>query len=95
MDVTFASDLVTFDGSLVAIVWPDPADVRAGVKYGPSGTEFTGTLIVGSGSSATPEEIAAAVVTALQATTIPVDVKKINTVTLTGAGVSGDPMRPA
>lgn len=24
-------------------VWPDPADVKAGVQYGPTGTEYTGT----------------------------------------------------
>jgi hypothetical protein len=31
---------------------PDPADVRLGVMYGPTGTEYTGTLVVGGGGSA-------------------------------------------
>lgn len=47
----------------------------------------------GAGPSAA--EIAAAVLTALQGTTIPVDVTKINHVTLTGAGTAANPMRPA
>ena len=38
---------------------------------------------------------AAAVLAALQGTTIPVDVTKINHVTLTGAGTAANPMRPA
>ena len=95
MSITVDSSLVTVDGEIVGLTLPDAVDVRSGITYGPTGADYTGTLIVGGGSSATPEEIAAAVVTALQATTIPVDVKKINTVTLTGSGVSGDPMRPA
>ena len=40
------------------------------------------------------ESIAAAVLSALQGTTIPVDVKKINAVQLTGSGTQLDPMRP-
>jgi hypothetical protein len=40
-------------------------------------------------------DIADEVMARLAATTIPVDVKKINAVTLTGAGTSGNPMRPA
>ena len=47
----------------------------------------------GAGPSAA--EIAAAVLAALQGTTIPVDVTKINHVTLTGAGTAANPMRPA
>lgn len=39
--------------------------------------------------------IAAAVVAALGATTIPVDVRKVNAIALTGTGAPGDPMRPA
>ena len=31
-------------------VWPNPSDVTAGVVYGPTGTEYTGTKIGGSGS---------------------------------------------
>ena len=47
------------------------------------------------GSGPTAAQIAAEVLAVLQAETIPVDVRKINAVTLTGAGTSGDPMRPA
>lgn len=43
----------------------------------------------------TAEQIAAAVLAALSATTIPVDVKKVNAVTLTGDGTTGNPMRPS
>lgn len=42
----------------------------------------------------TAEQIAAAVLSALNATAIPVDVTKINHVTLTGAGTPANPMRP-
>ena len=52
-------------------VYPDPSDVRLGVAYGPTGTEYTGTMTGGAGLSAA--DIAAAVVSALQGTTIPVD----------------------
>lgn len=47
------------------------------------------------GGGPTAAQIAAEVLAVLQAETIPVDVRKINAVTLTGAGTSGDPMRPA
>ena len=53
---------------------------------------FSTTAVGGSGPSA--ESIAAAVLAALQGTTIPVDVKKINAVQLTGSGTQLDPMRP-
>ena len=43
----------------------------------------------------TADQIASAVLAALQGTTIPVDVTKINHVTLTGAGTAANPMRPA
>ena len=46
-----------------------------------------------SGPSA--EMIAAAVLSALETTTIPVEVKKINGVVLAGSGTPADPMRPA
>ena len=94
MDITFDSPLVTFDGALVALVLPDQVDVRTGVQYGPSGADYTGALIVG-GAYPTPAEISAAVLSALNATAIPVDVKKVNGVTLQGAGVTGNSMRPA
>lgn len=49
----------------------------------------------GLGDYPTTGEIAAAVVTALQATTIPVNVTQVNHVTLQGSGIPADPMRPA
>jgi hypothetical protein len=33
-----------------APLWPDPADVRAGVVYGPTGTEYVGTMTGGGGN---------------------------------------------
>ena len=54
---------------------------------------YVTTSIGGSGPSA--DQIAAAVLATLQATTIPVDVTRINHVTLAGAGTEDDPMRPA
>ena len=43
----------------------------------------------------TKEGIASAVVSDLQATTIPVNVTQVNSVTLQGSGIPADPMRPA
>lgn len=51
------------------------------------------TSVGGSGPSA--ESIAAAVIAALQGTTIPVNVTQVNSVTLQGSGIPSDPMRPA
>ena len=73
--------------------YPDPSDVRLGVTYGPTGTEYTGTMTGTSGQSAS--DIAAAVVAALGATTIPVNTVQINSKPLTGSGTPADPMRPA
>ena len=56
-------------------------------------TAYTTTAVGGSGPSA--ESIAAAVLAALQATTIPVNVTQVNHVTLQGSGIPADPMRPA
>lgn len=53
---------------------------------------FSTTAVGGSGPSA--ESIAAAVLAALQGTTIPVNVKQVNSVTLQGSGIPSDPMRP-
>lgn len=77
------------------VVWPLSSDVRLGVTYGPTGAEYTGTMAEGGGTYPSAESIAAAVVAALQGTTIPVDVTKINHVTLQGAGTPANPMRPA
>ena len=35
------------DGSVAGLVWPDPSTVQAGVTYGPTGTEYTGTAVSG------------------------------------------------
>lgn len=77
------------------VVWPLSSDVRLGVIYGPTGTEYTGTMAEGGGTYPTAESIAAAVVSALQGTTIPVNITQVNHVTLQGSGIPADPMRPA
>lgn len=56
-------------------------------------TAYTTTAVGGSGPTA--ESIAAAVVSALQATTIPANIKQVNDVTVQGAGTPANPMRPA
>lgn len=48
----------------------------------------------GGGGGATPEQIAAAILAAAQATPIHANVKEVNNVEITGTGVSGDSMRP-
>lgn len=48
----------------------------------------------GLGDYPTTGEIAAAVVTALQATTIPVNIKQVNDVTVQGAGTKLNPWQP-
>lgn len=52
-------DVGVFSISVSSGVWPQAADVRLGITYGPTGTEYTGTLTGGTG--ATAEQIAAAV----------------------------------
>ena len=74
----------------MSILFDDPVALFDDPNY-----TFDGEPVGGSGTYPSAAEIAAAVVAALQATSIPVDVKKINSVTLTGAGVAGNPMRPA
>jgi hypothetical protein len=54
---------------------------------------FSTTAVGGSGPSA--ESIAAAVLSALQATTIPVNVTQFNGSPTQGSGSPGDPVRPA
>lgn len=51
--------------------------------------------ITSGGAGPTAGEIAAAVLASLNATTIPVDVKKVNGVTIKGVGVPGDTWGPA
>lgn len=56
-----------------------------------------GLIEVATGGTSGPSagDIAAAVLAALNATTIPVDVRKINEVAVSGAGVEGDEWGPA
>lgn len=61
--------------------------------YADSTASYSVDGVVPSGPSA--ESIAAAVVSALQGTTIPVNVTKVHNVVLTGSGTPADPMRPA
>ena len=75
--------------------WPLSSDVRIGVTYGPTGTEYTGTMAEGGGTYPTAESIAAAVLAALQATPIPANTVMVNHVPLQGSGIPADPMRPA
>lgn len=53
---------------------------------------FSTTAVGGSGPSA--ESIAAAVLAALNATTIPVNIKQVNDVTVQGAGTKLNPWQP-
>ena len=55
-------------------------------------TAYTTTSVGGSGPSA--ESIAAAVLAALQGTTIPVNIKQVNDVTVQGAGTKLNPWQP-
>lgn len=75
-------------------VWPAESDVRLGVTYGPTGIEYVGTMTEG-GTYPSAESIAAAVVSALQGTTIPANTVMVNHVPLQGSGIPADPMRPA
>ena len=54
---------------------------------------YATTSVGGSGPSV--EDIAAAVLASLNAATIPVDIKKVNSVSITGAGVPGNTWGPA
>ena len=75
--------------------WPAESDVRLGVTYGPTGAEYTGTMAEGGGSYPTADQIASAVLAALQSTTIPVNVTHFNGNLTQGSGRLGDPVRPA
>lgn len=75
-------------------VWPAESGVRLGVTYGPTGIEYVGTMTEG-GTYPSAESIAAAVVSALQGTTISANIKQVNDVTVQGSGIPADPMRPA
>ena len=95
--ISAQSAAAVFNGSVVVvgITWPAESDVRLGVTYGPTGVEYTGTMEAGTGVYPTADQIAAAVVSALQGTTIPANIKQVNDVTVQGAGTPANPMRPA
>ena len=81
------SATLTYSGGVSAI-YPSPSVVLLGTAYGPTGTEYTGTFTVPSTA-----DITIAVIAALNATTIPVDTKKMNGATVLGVGTSGDKWR--
>lgn len=62
------------------VVWPDPATVLTGIVYGPTGTEYVGTLQM-------------LTLAELMSTVIPVNVKKMNDAEVIGDGSEGDPWR--
>ena len=75
-------------------VWPDESDVRLGVTYGPTGTEYIGTMPEG-GSYPSAGSIAAAVLAAMHASPPPTNTVMVNHVPLHGDGTPANPMRPA
>ena len=75
--------------------WPIESDVRLGTTYGPTGAEYIGTMVEGGGTYPTAESIAAAVVSALQGTTIPVNNTLINGAQVIGDGSEANPWRGA
>ena len=77
------------------MTWPLSSDVRLGVIYGPTGTEYTGTMAEGGGTYPTAESIAAAVLAAMQANPPPTNTVMVNHVPLQGDGTPANPMRPA
>ena len=88
------TDSAAFSGGAVVatgVVWPSASDVRLGVTYGPTGAEYVGTM---TGGSVDYDAIAAAVLAALQGTTIPVNIKQVNDVTVQGAGTKLNPWQP-
>ena len=76
--------------------WPAESDVRLGVTYGPTGAEYTGTMAEGGGSYPTADQIAAAVLAALQTSSVPFpsNVTHFNGNPTQGSGAPGDPVRP-
>lgn len=75
-------------------VWPAESDVRLGVTYGPTGIEYVGTMTEGGTYPSAESIAAAAVVSALQGTTISVNIKQVNDVTVQGAGTKLNPWQP-
>lgn len=77
------------DGVVASGVYPSQTTVLAGVQYGPTGVEYTGTFVF-----ATPGDIAAAVLASLQATAIPVNMTQVKGQPINGAGSEADPWGP-
>lgn len=69
--------------------YPDPATVLAGIAYGPTGADYVGTF-----AAPTAADIATAVLSSLNATAVPVNVKKVNDVPIRGTGTPGDTWGP-
>jgi hypothetical protein len=46
MNATFSETVISSGGA----VWPSPSQVALGIVYGPTGTEYTGTLVGSSGA---------------------------------------------
>jgi len=50
--LAFQVDILAFQIDVSgAAVWPDPSQVALGVVYGPTGIEYTGTMVCGSGGA--------------------------------------------
>ena len=80
------------ENALGAETWPVESDVRLGVTYGPTGTEYTGTM---TGGSVDVNAIVAAIRADFEADPPPVNTVQINSKPLAGSGTPADPMRPA
>lgn len=77
---TLALEDTLFSGGATSLVttWPLESDVRMGVKYGPTGIEYTGSLPSGSGTYPTAEQISQELVADLQAQPLSVDVQSMS-----------------
>lgn len=84
---------LTLGGDATEAVTSNFAATSSG-SVGFAGAAVASMTTVG-GTGATAEEITAAVLAALNAATIPVNVKRVNDVTIIGAGVPGNSFRPA
>lgn len=67
--------------------YPDPSDVRLGVLYGPTGTEYAGTFY-------NETAVVSDLIAALQGQASNVNVVEVNGVLVSGTGVAGDEWGP-
>lgn len=91
--------LTVSGGTLLVTGGGDPfvdtlGNYRVRIRYSQP-VQAIGYSTTGGGGGAAPDDIAAAVLAALQSATIPVDVRKVNGVSLAGSGVPGDEWGPA